>query len=232
MTQIKFHNWLSKGIPTLNNWVLVGRKVDDEKKTISYSGGQPFEIASIIKSGIKPYEGQDQELLERAVTKALFDYSLQFPLDEKDLAKLIGKKVGLAKGKETRYVLLSGFYLKGNLPFRRIQTPEALITLYPETTFKSKALSKFIKEQDKELKNIKVESQFTSRAKLQVPSDCTLVKVFVTARSPRDAANKAIDAFDQFRGLLNFSVNAFKHSNRSFGGFDMEKNRVLIMRQV
>ena len=223
---VKFHKWFVSGLPALSEWILDHRECNYETQKVSFSGGNFDDLISIIQSGVKPIDGVDSDLLRNSVMAALLELSLSLPLEQVDLAKHIAVKIDASRGKESRFVLLSGMYLEGSLPFGKIKMPDALISFYPEIGFKSKSLVRFISEQDKEITKIGESPQFSSRTPKQIPKGITLVKVFVTARSSREAADKALSAFDQFLGLLNYSVNAYRISGRSYGNLDAERNRV------
>jgi len=186
-----------------------GRKINHEKKSVSYSGFILDELIEIITTGII-LDGYAKDTLRTSIRTILFDYSLELPLTLNDLSRLLESKLKSSKGREKKYILLSGFYLKGSLSFSKIKTPNALITLKPAAAV-GPSMSKFIDAQNAALKDHRLEPQ------IEFPLDQTIAKVFVKGRSPREAADKAIDALDQLRGLLNFSFNSRKINSKSIG---------------
>lgn len=207
--EMKYHKWFIKGIPALNEMITTSRSKDHEKRTVSFSGFMMDEIIEIIRTGIDT-DKYARETIRTSIRATLFDYDLKCPFELDDFSDILKKKLESSKGREEKYILLSGFYLKGNLSFTKIKMPNALITLYPATSHVS-SISKFIASQNEVLSKINEEPQ------LHFPYDQVVVKVFVKASSKQEAADKAISSLDQLRGLLNFSFNSRKINSKSMG---------------
>lgn len=190
-------------------------------KKINNSGNVSFEGFIFQKNKIVLFnllklsdEIPDLEKLN-ILSKALFDCG-KFGTITPDflLEKIQEYEIKYLKIQPKRFVLLSSLSVPKQTKMKAYKANNKLII------FSSSISDKFIKEFNEIYKIAKYS------IKNKMPDNYLHVKIFLSARTPYDAINKAINFYNFFRGIWNLAVNRSQHLRIS-SGFPKPVNKFL-----
>lgn len=212
MPTLKLHNWFKKDFSAFVKLCDEGRKFDKATNKVSFTGLIFNDIKEIAVSGVKPPSSISNSLIPIAVRNTLFDQKLPIGFSEDNFLSLLEENLRSSVGKNSQYVLLTGFYAKGNFPRKVYKLPNAIISIYKGTDQNSRGVKRFVQKQKERLGSV---DQYSDP--VEFPYHQHYVKVFVTARSIDEALEKASNNFAAFRGVLNYLANYTRYSATSWG---------------
>ena len=190
-------------------------------KKINNSGNVSFEGFTFQKNKIVLFNflilSDEIPDLEKGdiLSKALFDCG-KFGTITPDilLEKIQEYEIKYLKIQPKRFVLLSSLSVPKQTKMKSCKANNKLIIFSPSIS------NKFIKEFNEIYKIAKYS------IKNKLPDNYLHVKIFVSARTPSDAINKAINFYNFFRGIWNLAVNRSQYLRIS-SGFPKPVNKFL-----
>ena len=203
-------------------------RIRNENNSISLRGAGAGDIDLLLYSGLDIDPDEEDYILRSVLFSAVASNELSDDFSAEDLLNIVRKKYWEKKtDKSNRYTVLTGMYLKGELPISRLKLHDCLIQrLKP---LKSRTQARMIDSHNEAVRTIhfrhfpRIDDDYCVTAG---SSEKQLFKIFVSAKNAEIAYRRALGAFGELRGLLSYLMNRNKHSRMSTGSYRQSLNDV------